>query len=134
MTIQELESAASLGFKREEDSQGPGKDEIMAGIEIKMKASELNEDIQSHERWNKETIARKTATIIWFAARLAGMYGVNLEEALKKKTQESKSESPVASEKPTKTLSIGRIKDVKTVYGSKGKLPSIPKFSKPKGS
>jgi NTP pyrophosphatase (non-canonical NTP hydrolase) len=130
MTIQELESIASRGFKRDDDAQGPGKDEIMTGIEIKMKASEINDEIQSHERWNKESIARKTASIIWFAARLAGMYGINLEEELKKKTQESST----PPEKLVKVPTIGRIKDVKTFYGSKGKFPSLPRFSKPKGS
>ncbi len=133
MTIQELESAASNGLKKD-DTQNPGKDEIMAGIELKMKAGELNEEIQSHERWSKESIGRKTAAIIWFAARLAGIYGVNLEEELKKKTQESKTESSPKPEKLVKVPTIGRIKDVKTVYGTKGKFPSLPKFSKPKGS
>lgn len=133
MNIQELVTIASRGHKRNDDGDGPGCDEIMSVIEIEMKAKELNEEIRAYQRWDKETIARKTANIIWLNARLAGMYGINLEDELKKKIQESKSEPSAKLEKLANAPTLGRIKDVKTVYRSKGKLPRLPRISKPKG-
>ena len=86
MTIQEIETLASKGFHHDED--GPIQEELMACIEIKSKAEELYKAINSHERWDKEMISAKTSGIIWFCSKLAGMYGVNLPEAMRQQALE----------------------------------------------
>lgn len=135
MTIQELENLASRGFKRDDES-GPSSDEIMACIEIRTKAAELTEEIQKqNERWDKDVIKRKTSSIIWFCARLAGMYGVNLEEAMRIKADEN-NKSPSILDKPVMKAPIGKNRNEKTFYLPRRKpavLSKAGKFRKPTG-
>ena len=123
MNINDLESSASNGFKRNTDETGPGETEILTVLEIKLKAQDLIEAINKPERWDKETIARKTSAIVWFCARLSGMYGINLNDELQKRINETAADL----EKPSQ--GITRIKDAKTFYNSEGKLPVIPRIS-----
>jgi len=128
MTIQELETSATAGCKRSEESRA-GRDEVMAAIEIASKAKELSEEINLTERWDKDIIAKKTAIIMWFCARLAGLYGVNLSEAVRKRIEEAKLESP-PPEKPA-AGATGK-NNAKIIYGPKGKPAAIPFAGKPR--
>ena len=131
MNIQDLEKIASNGLKRDDDSEVPSAAELIAAYEIRNKTEELLKEILSYERWDRNSIGRKTAAIVWFSSRLAGIYGVNLEDELRKKVEENKQEAPVILEKP-KTASNGKVKNAKTVYRPKRKLPPLPRISKPK--
>lgn len=137
MTIQELESAASRGFKRDEESNSPSHDEIIAVFEIKNKADELLKELQQHDRFDKDVIARKTSGMLWFCARIAGMYGVNLQEAVKRLAEEAKNGPPVATETPSAGTAAERTVNEKTVQRPKRKLanfPKIGKFARPRGA
>ena len=101
MTLKEIEAAASKGFWRGDESQeGHSKNDVMAAIEIKNKAEDLVRELQTSERWDKDTIAQKTSCIIWFCARIAGMYGINLEDAMAAKAREEAGCLPTQEAKP----------------------------------
>lgn len=93
MNIQDLETMATRGFKIEEG--GSDRDEIMTIVEIKNKAQELYDEVKQTdgERWDKDVIAKKAASLIWFSARLAGMYGINLEAAIRSRAEETNRQS-----------------------------------------
>ena len=131
MTIQEIQTLSSRGFKRNDEHEGPSSDETLTVVAIQNKAIELLEALKSREHWTRESITSKTTAIIWLSARLAGMHGLNLDERLRVKIDETKDESLIRSEKLT--IVGSRIKDAKTVHGSKRKLPHIPRISKLKG-
>lgn len=99
MNISELEILASKGARLDDDFRDPTRGDIMAAIEVIDKARELLSEIQLG-RWDKETISSKTATIIWFTAKIAGMYGVSLEGAVKSKAEE-KAREMAAPDKPS---------------------------------
>ena len=119
MTLKELESMASRGFKRNEDANVPSNDKMMAVIEIRNHAEELLMEMRScGQQWDKETIARKTSAIMFFCARLAGMYGLNLEHEMRKKFEDNKPE-PLSGDE-----TAGKIKDAKPFI--------VPRIIKPK--
>lgn len=131
MTIQELESAASRGFKKDEESEGPDRDEIMTLIEIKNKVEELSKEIQQHGRWDKDIVARRTAAVIFYAARLAGMYGIHLEEAVRFKIEEMKKESTSAPDKPAGEMGKQNEKSIQRPKREFVRLPKLSKFKRP---
>lgn len=99
MDISELETLASKGVRLDEDFRDPTRSDAMAAIEIMDKARDLLAEVQ-HGRWDKDAITSKTAAIIWFAAKIAGIYGVNLESAIRNKADEKARETP-AADKPS---------------------------------
>ena len=106
MTIQELENMAAHGFKLDEES-GPNEAEFIACIEIINKASELAGEIKKTDRWDKESIKSKLASIVWFSARLAGVYGINLDESLRNRAEQEKP-SPSPQNQPKTGNPAGR--------------------------
>ena len=98
MTVFQLVASASLGARRNDEEHGYSEDAILAIYEIRNKADELRKML-ADERWDKDQIAAKTSVIVWECARLAGMYGADLDTIL---SARSGAPRPVAMRRPAR--------------------------------